>query len=132
MKELENYRNFINLRSQVVKLGISEDIVKASQLAKQADEDIKSKFASLKKTDADRVAAEKAAKKAQDEASKSASNALKVQTTLGTLIDKLEKTANDLGISPSAIPSYKESVQAYQSLEADYNAVNSFTFSNVG
>ena len=120
----------VELSAQKVELGLAEDLAKMSANGKAIVEDMKSKVQDMRKADDNIKAAMTLAKKSQDDATKVASNAIKVQANIGTIIDKLDKTAKDLGISASSIPNYKEALAMYEAIDKAYSEINSFTFTN--
>lgn len=120
----------VELASQKVELGLAEDVAKMSASGKQLVDEMNSKLSEMKKADDNIKAAQVMAKKSQDAATKTATNAIKVQANIGTIIDKLDKTAKDLGISASSIPNYKEALAMYDAIDKAYSAINSFTFQN--
>ena len=120
----------LELSSQVIELGVVDDIKKSLtdgnalisdlgvELNKLKDAD---KAIELARTNADKVAV------ASD---KVASKGSAFQTKIGTVLDKADKAAKDLGINPSSIASYSELDKMYDQIEIAYKAVKLYVFTN--
>lgn len=127
------------LASNKVELGIVEDINKISATANSLVDKLKSGKSELVNSDKAiqdaRVQAQKLIDTANTNADKVAVNTNKVASQgldllakIGTVLEKADKSARDLGLDSKGITGYKELDKLYFDLEAASKEVSNFVF----
>jgi hypothetical protein len=111
-----------------IEMGIVQDIQKVSNNAKSAISTMDSAIQKMDAADKAFLAVESKADAASAAANKSTSDAVKVQTQIGTVLEKAEKAAKALGVAPNLVEGYSEIDKMYDTIEAKIKEVNSFDF----
>lgn len=111
-----------------IEMGIAEDIQKVIGESNSAISDLGAKLAAMEKADQAFRQVSQLADKAQADADKSVSAAIKLQTKIGTVLDKAEKAARDLGVPASSVAGYTEADKIYNDIESRIKDVNAFDF----
>jgi ArsR family metal-binding transcriptional regulator len=73
----------------------------------------------------------KKADAAADKLSRSIDKVEKIPTQIANILDKAEKAAKDLGVSPSSIKFYKEADKLYTKIESAIKEANSFRYTDL-
>ena len=118
----------VELASQKIQLGLADDLAKATATGKASLDSMNSKLQELNKIDNEVIALSKLADKSQQEAYKIADSSTKVMMNIGGMMDKLETTAKELGISPKQIPNYNAAVSMFEAIDALAPKLNNFVF----
>ena len=66
-----------------------------------------------------------------DKLSRSIDKVEKIPTQIANILDKAEKAAKDLGVSPSSIKFYKEADKLYTKIESAIKEANSFRYTDL-
>ena len=66
-----------------------------------------------------------------DKLSRSIDKVEKIPTQIADILDKAEKAAKDLGVSPSSIKFYKEADKLYTKIESAIKEANSFRYTDL-
>ena len=66
-----------------------------------------------------------------DKLSRSIDKVGKIPTQIANILDKAEKAAKDLGVSPSSIKFYKEADKLYTKIESAIKEANSFRYTDL-
>ena len=130
---LEKHSSKVELANQKVELGVADNISKALSDGKSTLKELKDSNSNLKAADSKLVSDIKAAIKQADglanKDDKIKSAASKKAMQIAGILEKAEKAAKDLGISPSAINGYKELDKLYT--EIDDEASKTFMWSDL-
>jgi len=111
-----------------IEMGIAEDIQKVIGDSNSAISDLGAKLSAMERADQGFKQVAQAADKAQADADKSVSAAVKLQTKIGTVLEKAEKAARDLGVPASSVAGYNEADKIYNDIETRIKEVNGFDF----
>jgi len=115
-------------KMMAIELGIADDIKKVVTESNAMLTELNARYAALEKADAGFNIANAAAQKASQDANKSYSTASKLQTKIGTILEKADKAAKELGVAPTSVVGYNEADKLYDELETNMKKVNSFSF----
>jgi len=131
--------NSTELASHKVELGIVDDINKISALSNSFMDKLKTSKVELINSDnaiqESRIQAKKIIDNANNNADKVvvstrkiSSQALDLLPKIGTILEKADKSAKDLGLDSSGITGYKELNKLYFDLESASKEVSNFVF----
>ena len=141
MAKLAEVNKSIELASHKINLGAAEDLAKAKGDMQAMISQLNAELVKLKaaddaigkaKVEADKIvkAAQIAADKVNAASEKLIASSNKTLLKFGTSLDKIDKQAKDLGISPNQIPGYSEVDKMYQQVEDAISALNGYSFVN--
>tara|TARA_B110000503_G_scaffold141830_1_gene236577 strand:- start:1987 stop:2424 length:438 start_codon:yes stop_codon:yes gene_type:complete len=127
------------LEFKKVELGVSDDIQKISSLAENLVKELNNTKMELKIADDQIAKAKEEAKKivlnASNNADKVAVNADKkikeanaLMLKIGTVLDKADNAAKDLGVDSKSIKGYNEADKLYSILDSTSSEINNFTW----
>ena len=122
LKALQN-RKSVELKSEVVELGLVENIQKASDNSKKLTESLRDSNKSMNDADVAKKELEKEFAKVQKTLEKEQDKFFKLEsrvdpmlTKMKDLLDKTKRAANELGVKPSNIDGFKELEQDVKEL----------------
>jgi DNA repair ATPase RecN len=125
---LNSKKEQIELSSQRIDLALSDDIKKNVSDAGATLDKLNTSFKNLND-------ANEAIKKAMSDADKADASAQKIKDVgnksamkIAGLLEKVDKSAKDLGVNPNAIDGYKQLDSLYLEIEGVISKINGFTF----
>ena len=123
LKALQNRKVEVELKSEVVELGLVENIQKASDNSKKLTESLRDSNKSMNDADVAKKELEKEFAKVQKTLEKEQDKFFKLEsrvdpmlTKMKDLLDKTKRAANELGVKPSNIDGFKELEQDVKEL----------------
>ena len=123
LKALQNRKVEVELKSEVVELGLVENIQKASDNSRKLTESLRDSNKSMNDADVAKKELEKEFAKVQKTLEKEQDKFFKLEsrvdpmlTKMKDLLDKTKRAANELGVKPSNIDGFKELEQDVKEL----------------
>ena len=123
LKALQNRTVNVELKSEVVELGLVENIQKASDGSRKLTESLRDSNKSMNNADVAKKELEKEFEKVQKTLEKEQDKFFKLEsrvdpmlTKMKDLLDKTKRAANELGVKPNNIDGFKELEQDVKEL----------------
>ena len=127
--------NKVELAAKKIDLAIVDDIAKILTIGQESMGILKTVKERQERLDQQTIEnVVQVVKKADAEAdklSRSIDKVEKIPTQIADILDKAEKAAKDLGVSPSSIKFYKEADKLYTKIESAIKEANSFRYTDL-
>lgn len=127
--------NKVELAAKKIDLAIVDDIAKILTTGQESMDILKTVKERQERLDQQTienvVQVVKKADAAADKLSRSIDKVEKIPTQIANILDKAEKAAKDLGVSPSSIKFYKEADKLYTKIESAIKEANSFRYTDL-